>query len=590
MNRTIAKKQHTSKALSVHGRWAKRIPSKGGRYNGYLLPVVIALGLAISTMSAYTMQAITQNSITVNEQYYKTLAKEAAQAGVAAALKCIESNKTTWGTNGKPNLQPQTDCDGADITNASKTIVNDTSVSTSYEVKSLEDPYGNASKIVTSTGVTTLKDFSGRKLTEYVYVARSMIAGSQSGVFVTGVATSDVGTCLISGGKPYCLGWNEFGMIGNGTTSSSTPVYTPTSPDMTGVLAGKTVTKIVTSGISTCAIADSKAYCWGTNRYPTTSPYFQGILGTGSLSNSYRPVAVKPDGVLAGKTVTDISSSPLSTCAIADGKAYCWGTNRYTVPPVFDLIGLLGDGSAVDYRAEPVAVRTDGVLAGKTATAISVGWTRTCVIADGKAYCWGTNQYGELGDSTNSYKNYPVAVKPDGVLSGKIVTAISAGANHTCAVADGKAYCWGRNDVGQLGDGTTANKNYPVAAEGVLSNKTVTAISAGNNHTCAVADGKAYCWGANFNGELGDGSNSNRSVPVAVKPDGVLTGKSVTDISTGYSNGYHVCAIADGKPYCWGLNDAGQLGAGAGANSNRPVTVNISTIPATVTALNSVEF
>lgn len=87
---------------------------------GYLLPVVIALGLAISTMSAYTIQTLTYNSITTNEQYYKTIASEAAQAGVAAAVKCIESNETTWGVNGKPELQPQTDCDGADIANVKK--------------------------------------------------------------------------------------------------------------------------------------------------------------------------------------------------------------------------------------------------------------------------------------------------------------------------------------------------------------------------------------------------------------------------------------------------------------------------------------
>src|SRR5690606_41023107 len=125
-------------------------------------------------------------------------------------------------------------------------------------------------------------------------------------------------------------------------------------------------------------------YCWGSGS--------SGKLGNGSTDSSSVPVAVSTSGVLAGKTVTDISVGSSSACAIADGSAYCWGQN---------IVGGLGNGSRVD-SSVPVAVSTSGVLAGKTVTDISAG-QHACAVADGEAYCWGSGNSGRLGNgSTDS--------------------------------------------------------------------------------------------------------------------------------------------------------------------------------------------
>jgi alpha-tubulin suppressor-like RCC1 family protein len=171
------------------------------------------------------------------------------------------------------------------------------------------------------------------------------------------------------------------------------------------------------------------------------------------------------------------------------------------------------------------------------ASSISAGGFHSCAIESGRAYCWGFNQTGQLGDGTTADSIVPVAVDTSGVLAGKTLTQITAGEWQTCAVdAVGAAYCWGYNAEGQLGDGTTADSIVPVAvdATGVLAGQAITQITAGWQSTCALgAGGTAYCWGANNYGELGDGSIAGSSVPVAVDATGVLAGKTITQITAG---------------------------------------------------------
>ncbi len=221
----------------------------------------------------------------------------------------------------------------------------------------------------------------------------------------------------------------------------------------------------------------------------------------------------------------------------------------------------------------PVPVATSGVLNGKTVTAITAGIGHTCAVADGRAYCWGRNDSGELGNNSSTDSTVPVPVATSGVLNGRTVTAISAGDYHSCAVAEGRAYCWGANGYGELGDSGSTDSTVPVAVDssGVLNGETVTAISAGLQHTCAVADGRAYCWGANYYGLLGNNSIDVSQIPVAVDTGGVLNGKTVTAISTGFY--YHTCAVAEGEAYCWGLNENGQLGNNSTTDSKVPVAV-----------------
>ena len=354
----------------------------------------------------------------------------------------------------------------------------------------------------------------------------------------------------------YTVSWgdNFNGQLGNGTGTDS---ITPVAVNTAGVLAGKTITSVSAGSQHTCALADGKPYCWGYNNY--------GQLGNGNTTQSLTPVEVNTTGVLAGKTITTVSTGNFHTCVLTDdGQAYCWGYGGY---------GQLGNGTLTNTATTPVAVTTTGVLAGKTITAISTGGYHTCVVADNAAYCWGRGDYGQLGNNTSTLNSgNPVAVTATGVLAGKTVAAVSTGVYHSCAMADGKPYCWGYNGQGQLGNGTTTQSLNPVAVitTGALAGKTVTSVDSTHYHNCVMADGSPYCWGNNANGQLGNGNTTNSSTPVAVTTTGVLAGKTITSVATGNS---HVCAIADSKPYCWGANDEGQLGNGNKTQSTTPVAV-----------------
>ncbi len=337
----------------------------------------------------------------------------------------------------------------------------------------------------------------------------------------------------------------------------------PVPVDTSGVLAGKTLTQISAGYEDTCALDSAgAAYCWGINQY--------GQLGDGATAKSNVPVVVSAGGVLDGKTLTQISAGLVHTCALdSAGAVYCWGWNGY---------GQLGDGNTTSSDV-PVAVDTGGALAGAAVSQITSGAYVTCAIdAAGAAYCWGFDGYGELGNGTNANSSVPVAVDTSGALAGKTLTQINASWYHTCAVdSAGAAYCWGRNAYGQLGDTSYADSSVPAAvdASGALAGKTLIQITAGAYDTCAVdADGAAYCWGYNRYGELGNASTTSSGVPVAVDSGGVLADRTLTQITAGT---WHTCAVDDtGAAYCWGRNGSGELGDdGFGLQSLVPLLVGL---------------
>jgi len=295
-----------------------------------------------------------------------------------------------------------------------------------------------------------------------------------------------------------------------------------------------------------------------------------GGLGDNTTTSSSVPVAVNTSGVLSGKTIKSISAGSSMSCAIAsDNLAYCWGYNSTS--------GRLGNNSTVN-SSVPVAVYTGGVLSGKTIKSISAGNGHTCVIAsDNQAYCWGMNWYGQLGNNTTTDSLVPVAVNTSGVFSGKTIKSISVGTHNTCAIAsDNLAYCWGYNSNGQLGINSTTNSSVPVAVStsGALSGKTILSILGGNYTNCAVAsDNKAYCWGYNTNGQVGNNSTTDSWVPAAVYSSGVMSGKSVDYISGDLASTFHTCAhTTDNLIYCWGIG--GTLGDGTLTQSLVPVLTN----------------
>jgi alpha-tubulin suppressor-like RCC1 family protein len=367
--------------------------------------------------------------------------------------------------------------------------------------------------------------------------------------------------CAIEGGRAYCWGDNQSGQLGDdSTTDSSSPV----AVDMNGVLAGKVLTQISAGGSATCALDETgAAYCWGGNT--------SGELGDGGTTDSSSPVAVDMSGALAGKVLTQISVGAFGACALdSAGAAYCWGDNEY---------GELGVGSNAYDSTVPVAVDTSGALAGQTLTQISVGSVNACALdAEGAAYCWGDNQLGAVGNAAAAtLQTAPVAVYTGGVLAGKTLTQVSAGNLDACALGSGgAAYCWGRNEWGQLGDNTMSDnpQDTPVAVDtsGALAGISLTQISAGADDSCALdGTGAAYCWGYGPDGGLGNDSTTTSSVPVAVDTSGALAGRTLTQLSSSTGNPHTCAADTTGAFYCWGDNDSGDLGDDSQAQSSVPV-------------------
>jgi alpha-tubulin suppressor-like RCC1 family protein len=196
-----------------------------------------------------------------------------------------------------------------------------------------------------------------------------------------------------------------------------------------------------------------------------------------------------------------------------------------------------------------------------TATSISAGNNHSCAIADGgTAYCWGENSSGQLGDGTNNLSGSPTPV-----ANGLTFASISAGDRHSCGLApDGTAYCWGEGGNGQLGDNTYNGSNIPVAVAGGLL---FAEISASQSHTCGITtDGVPYCWGGGWNGQLGDGTTNSAGQPVAV-----AGGHTFRSIATGWN---HSCGVdSSGNAFCWGWNGNRQLGDGTTSDRTVPVQV-----------------
>ena len=339
-------------------------------------------------------------------------------------------------------------------------------------------------------------------------------------------STGEKHTCAINSDKSlYCWGRNLFGQVGDGTTETRTA---PTKIGTGGAWAS------VSAGYEqTCAITTGKSlYCWGLNDV--------GRLGDGTTMDRHSPRKIGTSGVWAS-----VDTGNGHTCAISTGKSlYCWGYNNS---------GQIGDGTsgAGTNRYSPKKIGTSGVWA-----TVSAGEFHTCAITTGKSlYCWGENEWGQIGDGTDTERPSPKRVGSRGAWA-----QATAGDFHTCAITTGKSlYCWGYNALGQVGDGTTV---YPrllprkVGTAGVWARVNAGGLN-GGGHTCAVSTGKSlYCWGYNSAGEIGDGTFVNRLAPKKIGTSGVWA-----NVATGAS---HTCAVSTGKSlYCWGYNHYGQIGDGS---------------------------
>ena len=432
---------------------------------------------------------------------------------------------------------------GQAIPVATPTVTNTATVTQTSTRTSTPTQTTTATRTATSTA-TTQTTTATRTAT-----STATLAPGSWGNF-TAIAAGYEHTCALnSAGNAFCWGSNQQGGLGNGTTTSSNAPVAVTMP------TGVTFKAIGAGVMHSCALTTTgTVYCWGYN--------LQGRLGNGTTTDSSIPVAVT---MPAGVTFTALSVGQHHNCALATtGAGYCWGDNSTY---------KLGNTTCTSCTT-PVAVT---MPAGVTFKAITTGWGHTCALSTtGAAYCWGRNYSGEGGyGSSPGFTGTPTAsTMPAGVT----FTSIDAFGSHNCALTTtGTVYCWGRNDIGQIGDGSTTIRYVPTAVT-IPGGLTVTAIAAGD-HTCAITStGATYCWGKNDVGQIGNGTATDSTTPMAVT---MPTGVTFTAIDAGTQD---VCAInSAGAAYCWGWNAYAQLGVCDTVNRIVPTRVGSGCVPPTPT-------
>jgi len=397
---------------------------------------------------------------------------------------------------------------------------------------------------------------------------------------VTSVATGYFHTCALRKGTVWCWGNNDGGQLGTGNGDDA---VAPTE------LPGTVATSLAAGTYFTCALDGGRYRCWGDNE--------DGQLGFDGSSTNTPPAPSSLDDIVA------IRAGASHTCALRkDESLWCWGRNT---------VGELGDGAGNGQSARstvPIQIAT-------TRVDVAAGFDHTCASeADGTVTCWGSDRFGAIGDPVRTTKFRPVEVPlPSAptslVAGGRFACAVlggtqdlycwgqnddgqlampegaavktptftglsgvdnpTLGSNHGCATVAGVLNCWGANYRGQLGDGTATSRSTPMPVAMNLSG-----VAAGHEFSCGLLANDVYCWGSFFNGKLGGGAIADQLTPA-------LAGATATNIDLGSE---HACALEAGTATCWGFNQRGQLGRGTTSITEGPGAVTGFTDFAALTA------
>jgi alpha-tubulin suppressor-like RCC1 family protein len=338
------------------------------------------------------------------------------------------------------------------------------------------------------------------------YLSPAEVEGTWNTV-TTGYQTS---CAITSTNQLSCWGGNFSGEVGDGTTASR---------QRPKLLAGSWAA--VSAGDHACGLstaAGPNGWCWGKGN--------DGRLGIGGVTDSAVPVATS-FSLTYSEIVASIGGH---SCGLVGQSAYCWGNNNY---------GQAGQ--------PPGNLAWNPALVAGSFRSITAGLVHSCAIrTDNTIACWGYNGFGALGDTSFFITDAPQVVT---IPTSRSFSEVAAGQNHSCARAETDVWCWGANEHGQVGKGSTSRMEFPFAITGSWRS-----IAAGGNHTCGVrSDHTLACWGANEFGQLGIGSMFPRNEPVTIGTD--------QDWDRVFVGMNHTCALKDGgRLFCWGVNGNGQLG------------------------------
>ena len=552
---------------------------------GFTLPTIMIVSIVMFAVLATSVQFVSQSSSSLRDTYYDQLAREAAESGIVVADSCMDSGSTSWA---QP-LRPSSTCAGlaTQCATAGCYVMSQSGFRTTYSVAT--PTVSGDSSTLQSTGTVELLSSDGGVVRTFSANIKKARGGGAAGASSDALSISgDNSACAVgSDGWAYCWGWGLKGILGDATGDKFKRV--PTAIARGAIPVGVTVRQVSspamgsqTNGANTCAVgSDGWVYCWGLN--------LSGGLGNGktTFSDPIDPGAIAQGLVPLGVTFRQVSTAGDRACAVgSDGWVYCWGYG--------DIYGYLGTG-VDEISLVPVPIARGAIPAGVTLTYVATGADNSCAIGtNGWAYCWGYGvnpTYGSFGTSSSS----PIALTrgaiPAGVTINQITMPTYKGANPSkiCVVAsNGWAYCLGSDWYS--GTGSAGSGGYipfrAVAQGAIPAGATIKQVSASHNGGCVLASNdKAYCWGANSYGHIGDGTEVSRTSPTAIVQGAIPAGVMIRQIAVG---SYYACAIgSNDKAYCWGHNENSDTPMGRLGNNS---TLRYSTIPIAVTMPTGVTF
>ncbi len=390
---------------------------------------------------------------------------------------------------------------------------------------------GTTYTLVITAGVLDLQGDAVEEEVQATFTTASRIVSLSAGAYHTCAVGAD--------GAAFCWGANWYGQLGSPSSNLEPPRRVSTGLGFTSLSLGLLHTCGVTVG--------EQAYCWGYN--------LTGELGNGTTTHRDFPSPVSGE-----YSFVSVTAGAAYACGLtADSTAYCWGSNDSHELGTSSRLETCIDENGWSHSCWPTPRPVGSYVF------LTVGYSVTCGIApDGATYCWGDNINGQLGVeeapetcSLEYGQQWPCSSLPQLVTGGHSFVFLTAGVTQTCGLtAEGTAYCWGNNFTGQLGAGFVSGPfDLQYTPLEVVGGHSFVSLVAGSEHTCGLtADGQAFCWGLNSDGQLGIGEVSDK-VPQPVAVTGSHTFEALT------TWWYFTCGLTtDGDVYCWGNNNEGQLG------------------------------